>query len=123
VASNLVEIDALWATWVEDYRFDPKSRSCTISLTAVDGTSQTTYVVIATGVRSFRYFNDYPGPGDVLEATEVFLDRDGENLRLVIECWGPDAGIELVARGLTLDGEVLDPDNAPSGHIPARPTT
>lgn len=116
-----VEIGLLMATWVDGVELDLRLRTCRITLAEVLGEDRLQHVVAAIGIKLFRSFNEYPFSADqdtVLEATQVFLSGAGDDFRLFIECWGPDAGIEIVARNLTLDGLALTVETAASFPVP-----
>ena len=106
--TRLIEVGTVWGSMIEAFALDPRSRTLAMTVAVYEGGTRTEHVLAAEGVRLCRFFNDYQGPAEVLEATEVFLDPTTDHPRLVIEFWGPDAGLELVADIIRLDGERLD---------------
>lgn len=98
-----VDLSNLEAGLVERFSFDLRRRSCVFEVVVLERGVSRRYLIEAEDIKTLRFRNEYPGEWEFVEVSESFISVE-EDSTLVMDFWGPGAGIEITATRVTIDG-------------------
>ena len=96
--------DALWGSTLADVQIDLLEGSVTLSVLVVSEDHTQHYRIEASGVTTFRYFNNIELPWSYAELTELHVHQSEGRVALDAVLWSEGAGIHIEAVAAELTG-------------------